>query len=341
MNTLRIRWPGLIGSIILSYLFAIPMDAWSDNVDVDAAKKEGKVVVYGTVPTKDMDSINNAFEKKYGIKVEYWRAASGKIIDRTLTEWRGGRPGFDVVEGPHGMQMILRQEGFYAGFVPVTASKFPRELMDKDGLLTVWRTLPIGILYNKDLVKPTEAPKDFADLLNPKWEKKIGLADPSRNTTSAEILVNMNKYFDKKAEDWVKLLAKQEPYLVESLLPVGNVIASGEVLVGISFIKYLRQVKGPLDYVRLEKYLANSNDFGLSKRAPQPNAGKLYIEFACSTDAQRMIAKTGEFPLSPEASPPIDGADKIQQRTVLMDVLSVEGFKAVQKKYREIFFTGK
>jgi hypothetical protein len=54
-----------------------------------------------------------------------------------------------------------------------------------------------------------------------------------------------------------------------------------------------------------------------------------------------MIAKTGEFPLSPEASPPIEGADKIQQRTVLMEVLSVEGFKAVQKKYREIFFTAK
>ncbi len=151
----------------------------------------------------------------------------------------------------------------------------------------------------------------------------------------------MNKYFDKKTEDWVRSLAKQEPYLVESLLPVGNVIASGEVLVGITFIKYLRQVKGPLDYVRLEKYLANSNDFGLSKQAAQPNAGKLYIEFACSTEAQKLIAKRGEFPLSPEASPPIDGADKIQQRTILMDVPTPAEFKEIQNKYREIFFAGK
>jgi iron(III) transport system substrate-binding protein len=305
-------------------------------VDVEAAKKEGQLILYGTVPTRSMTVVNKAFEKKYGIRVDYWRAASSKVLDRALTEWRADRPRFDVIESTRGTQLIMRQEGFYTPFRPAPAGKFP--FLEKDGLLTPWRAVPFSILYNTDLLKPVEAPKNFADLLAPKWKKRIAISDASRHTTTAEFFSNMDKYFGDKAGEWIQDLARQEPHLVVSLLPVGRAIVSGEAPVGITYIKYVNQVKGPLDYVRLDKYLAGANYFALSKKAAHPNAGKLYIEFITSPDGQKLIAKQGEFVLSPGVDPAIDGAAKIKESMVLMDVPTAEQFKMLKEKYRKLFY---
>ncbi|MBI2364811.1 MAG: hypothetical protein HYV01_07385, partial [Deltaproteobacteria bacterium] len=77
-------------------------DALAQQINLDAAKKEGKVVIYGTVIPQVMRLIEKGFEAKHGIKTEYWRADATKVIDRVLTEWRAGKPGFDVVIGARG-----------------------------------------------------------------------------------------------------------------------------------------------------------------------------------------------------------------------------------------------
>jgi hypothetical protein len=83
----------LVGFIAL--LALLPPSASAQGVNVDAAKKEGKAVIYGTVIPQIMSQIEKGFEAKYGIKTEYWRADATKVIDRVLTEWRSGKPGFD------------------------------------------------------------------------------------------------------------------------------------------------------------------------------------------------------------------------------------------------------
>ena len=55
-----------------------------------AARKEGKVVVYTSLNTKDSVPITEAFEKKTGIQTELWRASSEKVLQRGVTEARAG-----------------------------------------------------------------------------------------------------------------------------------------------------------------------------------------------------------------------------------------------------------
>jgi len=55
--------------------------AAAQSIDIEAAKKDGKVIVYAAVPPQTMKVINDPFEKKYGIKVEYWRASATGILD--------------------------------------------------------------------------------------------------------------------------------------------------------------------------------------------------------------------------------------------------------------------
>src|SRR5918996_694799 len=110
---------------------------WAQSVDIEAAKKEGKVVIYGTVVPQIMNLLEKGFESKYGIRTEYWRADATKVIDRVLTEWRSGRPGFDVVIGARGPLSLAKQDHVYAKFSPASAANFPAKFKDRDGQLTV------------------------------------------------------------------------------------------------------------------------------------------------------------------------------------------------------------
>src|SRR5689334_4569225 len=78
-------------------MFAVP--SFGQNAAlVDAAKKQGgKVVVYGSLEGDTFDAVAKQFEKQTGLSVEYWRASATKVMDRVLTEYRSGKPLFDIV----------------------------------------------------------------------------------------------------------------------------------------------------------------------------------------------------------------------------------------------------
>ena len=235
MATAKWRWPVLFA--LVTYM---PAQAWAQGASVDAARKEGKAVIYGTVVPQVMGQIQNGFETKYGIKTEYWRADATKVIDRVLTEWRSGKPGFDIVIGARGPLALGKEERVYAKYSPAAAATFPAKFKDKDGQLIAWRITPVGILYNTELVKATEAPKSLDELLDPKWQGKISMPDPSRHASTAQYLWNLQQVKGDKWMDFAKGLAKQKPMLVESYSTVPNAIVRGEAHLGISYIQYTR-----------------------------------------------------------------------------------------------------
>ena len=330
--------------VLLAALAAVvsyTMPLLAQQANVETGKKEGKVVVYGSVPPQSMEGLHQAFKKKYGIEVEYWRGSSTQVSERALTEWRAGKPAYDVVEGNRGVQLIMKDDGLFAKYIPPASGKFPARFKEKDNLITPWRVLPISILYNTEMVKPADLPKSLDDLLNPKWSGKITIPDPTRHTTTAQFLWNLRRkeFKGDKWLDYVKALAKQNPILVESLAPVTTTIIKGEAAVGITYIKYIKQYKGPVDYIPMDRYLTDPNYLSLSAKSPRPNAAKLYIDFACSAEGQKEIAEDGEFVLAPGVYPPIKDADKVAPKMVFMENPSEEEFKKLMTgTFRDIFF---
>lgn len=309
---------------------------WAQSPDIEAAKREGSIVVYGTVVPQSMQ-INAGFEKKYGIRVEYWRADSTNIMDRALTEWRAGRPGFDVIEGSRAPQVIMKKEGMFTSYVPPSSEKFPERFKEKDGLITAWRALPISVLFNTELVKPGEAPKKWDDLLDAKWRGAIGMPDPSQHSTTAAFLWSLRKVMGEKWLDFVKGLARQKPRMVSALAPVTDEVIRGEVRVGITYIKYVKQYKGPIDYVLMDQHLSDPNYMSAGTKAHHPNAGRLYMEYACSPEGQKIMAGEGEFVLYPGITPAIRDAEKVAQTMILMDVPTAEELKKLMEDFHKIF----
>jgi ABC-type Fe3+ transport system substrate-binding protein len=332
MATAKWRW-----LVLFALVVCMPAQTWAQGASVDAARKEGKAVIYGTVVPQVMGKIQSGFETKYGIKTEYWRADATKVIDRVLTEWRSGKPGFDIVIGARGPLALGKEERVYAKYSPAAAANFPAKFKDKDGQLIAWRITPVGILYNTELVKPGEAPKSLDELLDPKWQGKISMPDPSRHASTAQYLWNLQQVKGDKWMDFAKGLAKQKPMLVESYSTVPNTLVRGEAHLGISYIQYTGQVKGPLGFASIEHVFADPSDAALSAKAMNPNAAKLFIEYLCSAEGQKKVAETGEFVLSPGVFPAIKGADKIMSNLYMMEDPSAEMLAKIQGEFRQMF----
>jgi iron(III) transport system substrate-binding protein len=313
--------------------------ASGQTLDVEAAKKEGKVVIYGTMVPKVMAEIEKGFQAKYGIKIEYWRADATKVIDRVLTEWRSGRPAFDVVIGARGAIALGKHDKIYAQFSPASAAKFPSKYKDPDGQLTAWRVTPVGVLYNTEMVKASEAPKTLDDLLDSRWMGKISMPDPSRHASTAQYLWNLQQVKKDKWMDFVRALAKQKPLLQESYSTVPSAIVRGESALGITYIQYTVQTKGPINFAPIDKVFADPSDAALGAKAINANAAKVFIDYLCSEEGQKRVAETGEFVLAPGIFPAIKGADKVVSSMLMMNDISAEQLAKLQSEFRPLFLS--
>jgi len=87
----------------------------------------------------------------------------------------------------------------------------------------------------------------------------------------------------------------------------------------------------------MDKILTDTNDLGLSSKAANPNAAKLYMEYLCSPEVQKLVADLGEFVLAPGIYPPIRDADKISANSIFMDNPSTDEYKKLSAEFRQLF----
>ncbi|HEX9274767.1 MAG TPA: extracellular solute-binding protein, partial [Candidatus Binatia bacterium] len=314
----------------------IATSASSQSTDlVEAAKKEGsKVVVYGSLESDTMAAIARAFQKKTGIEVEYWRGSATKVIDRALSEYRAGQPLFDVILTNSNPMQILAKDGIFAKYDSPSAKEFPKSAIDPN-LGPRYRNVIIGIIYNKSLIQPADAPKSLEDLLKPQYKGKLVMPDPTQHTTTAQWLGSLYKVMGrKKAQQFISSLAAAKPILVESFLPAAKRVTTGETPIAITFVKYayiFGKEGAPLDYVRLPIMLGDGHYVALSNKAPHPDAGKAFVDFFLGQESMNIMAKLGEFVNRKGVYPPLPDADKIQ--FAQMDDFSSKDYAQLKTEY--------
>ena len=98
----------------LVVLLPLSTPSYSQNAKlIEAAKKEGKVVAYGSLESDNADAVFQVFKKKTGIDVDYWRASATKVMDRALSEYRAGKPLFDLIITNDLPMKIMWKEGIF------------------------------------------------------------------------------------------------------------------------------------------------------------------------------------------------------------------------------------
>jgi iron(III) transport system substrate-binding protein len=259
---------------------------------IKKAQQEGKVVYYTAVDIAVAEKVAKAFEAKYpGVKVQVERAGSERLFQRLGQEYGSKIYAADVVNSSDAAHFIVwKRDGWLAPYVPEDVAKyFPPEHKDPDGMFATWRVTLSPIAYNTKLVKSDEAPKSFADLLDPKWKGKMVKAHPGYSGTIMTATFQIARdlgwdYFDK--------LSKQAVMQVQSSTEPPKKLAQGERAVmadGNEYNVFLLKEKGtPLEIV----YPAEGTPLVASpgavlKNAPHPNAARF------SAEAQQLLIDEG------------------------------------------------
>ena len=315
-------------------VYAAPAFSQSASL-IAAGKKEGKTVVYGSLESDTAESAFNAFKKKTGIEVDYWRASATKVMDRAISEHRAGKPLADIILTNDAPMQIMVKEGLFAKYDSPSAKDFPKDAIDPN-LGPRYRNVVIGVVYNKDVLKAADALKTLEDLVKPQYRGKIVMPDPTQHTTTTQWMASLDKLMGKeKADKFIRDLAAQKPILVESLLPAAERVATGETPISISYVKYVYiygQKGAPLDYVRLGKFMGDGHYLTMTAKAPHPNASKTLIDYFLGSENMQILAKLGEFVNRKGIYPPLPDADKIQ--FVEMYDLDSKQFAEKKKEYQ-------
>src|SRR3954453_16384897 len=265
---------------------------------IEAAKKEGKVVWYTSVDLPLSEKVGKAFEAKYpGIAVRVERSGAERVFQRIGQEYSSKIYAVDVVNSSDAAHMIVwKRDGWLAPYVPEGVAKhYPAEHKDADGQFASFRVTLSVIAYNTNLVKREDAPKSFADLLDPKWAGKIMKAHPGYSGT---ILTATYQTARDLGWEYYEKLAKQRVMQLQSAADPPKKLALGERAIMADGVEYLvlqqKEAGQPVEPVYATQgspLIVGPN--AIFKNAPNPNAARLFQSFSFSPECQQLIVDAG------------------------------------------------
>jgi iron(III) transport system substrate-binding protein len=192
--------------------------------------------------------------------------------------------------------VVWKRDGWLAPYVPEDVAKYyPSDAVDPDGTYATWRATLSVIGYNTKQVKPGEAPKSFADLLDPKWRGKMVKAHPGY---SGAILTATFQIARDLGWGYLEKLSKQKVMQVQSSTEPPKKLSLGERAVmadGNEYNLFLEKDKGsPVEAV----YATEGTPFVASptavlKAAPDPNAARLFESYLFSVEVQQLLVENG------------------------------------------------
>ena len=311
---------------------------------IEAAKKEGQVVYYTSVDLPVAEKLAKAFEARYsGISVRVERTGAERVFQRIGQEYSSGIHAVDVVNSSDAAHFIVwKRDGLLAAFVPEDVAKFyPPEQSDPDGQFASWRVWLSIIAYNTSMVRPEDAPKSFADLLDPKWKGKIVKGHPGYSGTIMTATYELQRdlgwtFFEK--------LARQNVMQVQSSADPPKKLELGERSVMADGNEYnilqLRDAGRPVEPVYASEgspMIVGPN--GIFKAAPHPNAARLFQSFCFTREAQQLIIDVGGLrSLHPQAKEKPSWIPLKDIKTLKDDAAAVEQQSAgIKQRYTRIF----
>ena len=162
------------------------------------------------------ERIAKQFAARYqGITVRVERTGAERVFQRIGQEYAQQDPRVDVVQSSDAAHFIVwKHNGILLPFVPEDVAKhWPEEHRDPDGQFASFRAWLCCLGYNTNMVKAPEAPKSFADLLDPKWAGKMIKAHPGYSGT---IMTATYQVTRELGWEYLEKLAKQKIMQVQS-----------------------------------------------------------------------------------------------------------------------------
>jgi iron(III) transport system substrate-binding protein len=344
----------LVGTVALAVLGVVmagqalgagPAPSQVTSQLVEAARKEGKVVFYTAMDIQVAEGLAKAFEAKYtGITAQVERSGAERIFQRVSQEYASNIRAVDVIESSDVAHFLYyKRQGWLVPYVPEDVSRWPAEARGADGLYASNRATLSVVGYNTKLVKPEEAPKSYADLLDPKWSAKIVKAHPgySGNVMTATFVLSQSLGWD-----YLKKLGQQRIMQVQSSTDPPKKLALGErplMFDGNEYNALILKAQGaPIAIVYpTEGTPLVAGSAGVMKDSPHPSAARLFVSYLFSREGQQVLVEKGQLrSFHPEVKEPSDRVRLAEIKTRTADPEALEkAIQEIKRRYTEYFGT--
>ena len=265
---------------------------------IEKARQEGVVVVYTSLATTESIPLSKAFEKKYGVKVELWRALSDKVVQRAVTEAQARRYSVDVIEtnGPE-LEMLTREK-LVSGFYSPHVADLPGFALPPHGQWVSDRMNFFVVAYNTNKVRKEELPASYEGFLDPKWKGRIGI-----EATDSEWMATLVKVWgSERGMGFFRKLSEMKPDVRKGHVLFAELVAAGEIEVGLTIYnanaESMKRRGGPIDWVPVEPVAARPQGIAVARNAPHPHAALLFADFVLSPEGQELFNSLGRVPVS-------------------------------------------
>ena len=259
------------------------------------AKPSGKVMLYSSMQEAQLQAIEQAFEAKYPtVDMEYYYAGGGKLVTKMTTEAQdGGQIACDLVWlGDPSDYEAFKASGWLQPYVSPETDHIAKEYMDAEGYYTAGRLVTMGIAWNIGMVNEEDAPKNWNDLLDPKWKNQIIMTDPAQASTTKYWMAAMMQspkygpeYFQKLRENGVELES--------GTTATHNRVADASYQVGIclDYVSANLIAEGsPMAFhYTTEDVITMTSPVGMIKGCKNEENGKLLMDFILSKEGQEVL----------------------------------------------------
>lgn len=329
------------GAAALALPSLIGRAAGQEAVDLAAAKKEGRVVVYTSAPLAAAQKIATAFQAKYGLPVELFRTGGVQVLRRFLMEQDAKRPGADVlVSSDLSAIRDLMAKNSFVPFKPIGMDKVPATFNEPTGLYVAQRVSIIAIYGRTDLVPPDQMPKTWTDLADPKFKGKLVMTNPNFSSLQVAVIAMLSR---AHGWDFFDRLNKNDVLIVQGNEQALNLVKSGErAIVAGGDSQYASAAR--LQGHKIDNTFPADGTFALPsttsvvRGSRNPNAAKLMAEFTLSLEAQKLWPESGVYAARNDVAPPLGSPpiDKIKVLPIDYDHVRANA-GPVKKRFSEIF----
>jgi len=269
-----------------------PASQWKEP-----AESEKKMVWYTTIGSADAKMLIDEFRRRYPkIVAEYFRTGGPQLVERTFTEARAGKHLWDVFMNSAIYTQLLIERSMLAVYQSPESRFYRDGYKDPRGTWTSIYTNYAVAGYNTKLVAKDEVPKSYSDLLKPVWTGQIGM-DAKSYEWFAVVVRGLG---EEKGLNLMRQLAKNKVQLRNGRELVAQLVAAGEFKLALTAYSQnyetLKLGGAPMDWVALNPVYANIHPIALSAKAPNPNAGKLFIDFLLSKVGQEILRAQKRIP---------------------------------------------
>jgi iron(III) transport system substrate-binding protein len=306
---------------------------------VNNAKQEKEVVWYTTTSAGDNQAIVAGFTKKYPfLKVQVLRSTGEKLRQRVLTETSAGQYFSDVLSVSSMEMGLLKSRNLLQPYDPPEAEGYPANAKDKEKSFTAIYARNFVMGYNTAMIPEKDRPRDWPDLLDPKWKGKFGIDEEEFEWYGTLI----DYWGREKAAKYMKALAAQQPTLRRGHNLLAQLLAAGEFPVAIVFpfeIEQLKRRGAPVEWSNASDPIVTSiNVAAHSVKAPHPNAARVFINYILSEEGQTVIKTVSRVPIRPGVKPTVA---KLDQSTLKIHYVPADMFKKIaeyDKEFRDLFW---